>query len=159
MAAKQLSNLAKEARFIMQTDVITTSTSTPLSEVVQLLTDQGISGVPVTNEAGHVVGVLSMRDVLSYYATADVDRPQHTGSFFMTTDVAETGEDYTVPEAAEGVASDVMTAEVFSVEAHETIAAVAKSLADHGIHRVLVHEDRRFVGLIGTLDVLRAIVD
>lgn len=149
------------ARDIMRRDIVTTTRTTPLSEVVSRLTDEHISGVPVTDEAGHVVGVLSMRDVLEHYAHDSGGKPRSTRAFHMTTDVDDDedddrNDDFEVRDPAEAVAGDVMTAEVLSVDVDSTLPEIARSFVDNGIHRVLVKENGRFVGLIGTLDVLRA---
>ena len=53
------------ARDVMRTDVITVPYATPLSEVERILSDNRISGAPVTDESGHIVGILSLKDIIS----------------------------------------------------------------------------------------------
>jgi CBS domain-containing protein len=51
-------------RDVMTTAVVVVEESTPLKDVAQVLIDHGISGVPVVDDAGGVVGVVSEGDLL-----------------------------------------------------------------------------------------------
>lgn len=142
----------------MQRNLVTVTANAPLSEVVRRLSDHRISGVPVTDEAGHVVGVVSMRDILERLAEEPSVRPRKTSHFFMATDDSEEEyEDIEVPDNAEETAGDVMTAEAYSVPSDTLLPEVVAEFVEHGIHRLLVQDRHQYVGLIGTLDVLAAI--
>ncbi len=52
---------------VMTTDVITVTPGTPLTELKELLRSRRISGVPVVNEDGDLVGVISIEDLLRAY--------------------------------------------------------------------------------------------
>jgi CBS domain-containing protein len=54
---------------------------------------------------------------------------------------------------------DIMTTEVIAVGADHPLRDIARTLADRRLHRVLVTEGRRLVGLVTTLDFVRAIAD
>ena len=146
------------ARDVMQTDVVTVSTTTTLADVERTLSDYRIGGVPVTDEAGHIVGVVSMRDLLERYAEDPVKRGQWHG-FYDEPAAASAGTvpSLQIPEHVEETAGDIMTGQVHCVESDATLAAVARQMVDHQVHRLLVEEGGKHVGLVTTFDLLRAL--
>ncbi len=144
---------------IMQTQVLTVSTTTPLPDVERLLNEHRISGVPVTDKAGHIAGVLSMRDLVERYAEdPSLHRPP-SGSFYDVTaeEEMEEIESFEVPEEAEETAGDVMTGQVHDVPISASLSDVAKKMTELRLHRILVQDDGKHVGLISTFDVLRVL--
>jgi len=151
------------ARDIMRTDVVTVPDSATLTEAVQRLAEARISGMPVTDEAGHVIGVVSIRDVLDFLSeNPDQRRVFAPRSYYLaSTDEdlpPEEFDEIEVPEDTEATVAEVMTAEVFSVPVDAGLEAVAKALVEHQVHRVLVTDKRRHVGLVSVMDVLAALV-
>lgn len=145
---------------IMQPQVVTVATTTPLSEVEQVLSDHRISGVPVTDEAGHIVGVLSVRDLIERYAQDPDARPRRGGGFFAMSNNELDDDDieaFELPPEAEETAGELMTAEVFAVPATAGMAEVARAMVTHSIHRILVHRNGTTVGIVSTSDILRAL--
>ena len=146
---------------VMQRDVVTVATSMPLSEVEQILSENRITGVPVTDEAGHIVGVLSSRDLMERHAQEPEGRQERgLGYFTMPTNELEEEdiEAFEPPASSEPetTAGEVMTAQVYTVPADAGLRKVAGEMVKHGIHRVLVHQANRTVGIISTTDLLRA---
>ena len=150
----------RKARDIMQTELLTVGVSTPLDEVERLLGEHRIGGVPVTDAAGHLVGVLSMRDLVEHYAE-EPSSHAHLGPGFYH-DVLERGDEEMVTfggVAGDGeTASGIMTGEVHAVEADTILREVAQEMLRLRIHRILVKEKGKHVGLISTFDLLEAFV-
>ncbi len=150
------------AQDIMQTTVLTVSTNTPLSEVQRLLSEHRISGVPVTGETGHIVGVISMRDLIDHYSEDSESRPERSVSYYSTSSgelLEEETEAIEMPEESEDVASEVMTAEVYTVGVDSELSKIAQRMVDLNIHRILVEHDKKIVGLITTMDILKALAE
>ena len=148
------------ARDIMRSDVITIDQSAPLSEVERILVENRISGAPVADETGAIVGVVSLRDLIERYAEDPDARPRRgRGWFHLDTNELdeEDVESSEVPEEAEETARDVMTAEVYSVPDDAGLRDIARTMHEHHIHRVLVEADGMYVGLVTTMDLLGAI--
>ncbi len=63
---------------IMTTDVITVPTTMPVKDVAHILSEKRITGLPVVNDAGEVVGVLSEFDIIRRHGAtaADIMTPQ-----------------------------------------------------------------------------------
>ena len=143
----------------MRTPVVSVSPTAPLSEVERLLTENRISGMPVTNSAGIAIGVISYRDLLDHYAENPDEQPRRNASYFRlpTEHMAdEEFEGFSVPEESEDRVEDAMTPEVIHVGRDATLQQVARTMTQHAIHRVLVVDPAsgRVLGIISTLDVL-----
>lgn len=143
---------------VMQTDLVTIAANAPLSDVERLLSENRISGVPVTNEAGKVIGVLSVRDLVERYTQDPDSRPRRGRSFYevATYDLDDEDlESFEVPAESEETVGDLMTTQVIAVEREDSLRTVAMAMVASNVHRVLVHDGPRTVGLVTTMDLLR----
>jgi len=150
----------KTARDVMLTDVVTCSYAAPLSEVERLLVENRISGMPVVDEAGHVVGVVSVKDLIERYAEDPDSRPRRGHGYYHLSLEDMDDEDFeafTLPDEGEETAESLMTAEIFSVDAEASVQQVAATMSENRVHRVLVQDGNKFVGIITTLEVLDAV--
>ena len=148
------------ARDIMRDEVITVPYAAPLSEVERILSDNRISGAPVTDEAGHIVGIVSVRDLVERYTEDPDARPRRGPGFYHLSSEETEDEDFDsfeVPEESEETAADVMTGEIYSVDVSAGLKEIATAMAKHRIHRILVRENGRHVGLISTMEILNAL--
>ncbi len=136
------------ARELMQTEIVAISARAPLTDVEKLLGEHRIGGVPVTNEAGQVVGVLSMRDLVEHWADNPDSHPNQRADNDAT---SETDADY--------VAGDIMNDEVFTVDANATAREVAREMTQRHVHRLLVKDHDKHVGLVTAFDILQHVVD
>lgn len=166
----------KRARDIMATEVVTVAPDTSVRELTRLLADEAISGVPVVDSSGDVMGVVSSTDVVRFAATtSDVSwldaYPEETyesdvqsrGAYFLpedwpdfvrrvpATEVPNAFSDFTV--------SELMTPVSFSIEPHASVKDVADFLVRGRIHRALVIDGGRLVGIVTAMDVLRAVAE
>jgi CBS domain-containing protein len=66
-------------REIMTPAPITVSVDTCIDEAMRIMNEKGIRHVPVVDAEGHVAGVLSMRDLLSWIVSAQAKDMEHVG--------------------------------------------------------------------------------
>ncbi|MDJ0522887.1 MAG: CBS domain-containing protein [Planctomycetota bacterium] len=145
------------ARDIMRKDVVTVNYATPLSDVERRLSDHRISGAPVTDESGHIIGVVSLKDLVERYAENAESQPRRGPGYFHLSSEEMGDEDYDtfeVPDEAEETAGDIMTGEVFSVSADAGLRQIAGEMVRHRVHRLLVEEGGKYIGLISTMEIL-----
>ena len=147
------------AREIMNPEVITVQDDMTVLELTTLLTDQEISGAPVVNDRGQLIGVVSVTDV-ARVASEGGERvvDGHTHHFFVRGweeefSAEEFGKLHLEEESL--LVRDIMTPSVFAVEAETPIASVARSMMDSHLHRMLVVENQKVVGIISTSDMLQ----
>jgi CBS domain-containing protein len=153
------------ARDLMREDVITVADSMPLSEVERVLSDNRISGAPVTDEAGRIVGILSWRDLIDRYVEDESARPRREPGWFHLSSEEMLEEDFDsfeVPEESEETARDVMSGDIFTVPPDAGLKEIAEAMLKHRVHRVLVRGETgadagRFLGILSTLEILNAL--
>jgi CBS domain-containing protein len=159
-----------KARDIMQTDVVRFLPSTPIEEAVETMEDLHISGAPVLDEAGNILGVLSAYDIA---------KPEHVragrveavhGDFEMSEPVGEEAVDESRGDEAFFAKSDYspevfgsdtvgewMSRDVIAVEPEWTLKEICNVMVKQHIHRVPVVKGRALLGIITTFDIVRCI--
>lgn len=153
--------LALTAGDVMQTRIITVADTAPLSEVERVLTENRISGVPVTDQAGRVIGVVSVKDLLDRYVEDPDDRPRRGRGYYRESseEMDEDFESFELPAQGEETAGSVMTPEVFHVPVTAPLQEVARKMVAHDIHRVLVTDpgSGRVAGILTSMGMLSAL--
>ena len=144
---------------VMARDVATVGPETLVRDLVQLLAEQRVSGVPVVEANGRVVGVVSVQDVLDLYAADGGHGPPAdvTSGFYY--DTTATGIGIEVPADAVGdrPVRDVMSSHLVTVPADSPLDAVARAMTEANVHRVLVVDGDALVGLISATDVVHLV--
>jgi CBS domain-containing protein len=147
---------------VMKSPVIAVNESTPLADAAETLSEYRISGAVVNDHRGVPVGVVSLLDIAA--ALAGLDRPEGELSGFYRAGrfrpEPEEGEAETAEEGpTEGTTvRDIMSPEILSVPAAETLDRVASTLHRKQIHRVFVRDEKGVVvGVVSTMDLLRAL--
>lgn len=146
------------ARDVMQTAVATIAQDASLLDAHRLFVDEEIHGAPVVDADGAVVGVLSTLDVLRAVQEEESSALGDATYFrelleFSGPDWASGPEDFQ-NRLAQLRVGEAMTTSVVSVPPDATIAKVASTMRAHRIHRVLVADDGRLVGIITTFDLV-----
>jgi CBS domain-containing protein len=137
---------------VMTTAVVTVGPQTPVAEIVTLLLRHGVSAVPVVDESGAVLGLVSEGDLLRRAELGTQKQRSAWRAFFTGT--AKLAEEYVRSHAK--VAADVMTRDVVCVGPGTTLDAIANMMEEHRIKRVPVVQERRLVGIVSRANLLRA---
>jgi CBS domain-containing protein len=157
--AAAASPLQEPVSSVMKKDVVTVATTTPLFEVERTLAEARISGVPVIDVAGRVAGVLSLKDIADR-ASSDADERPRRRDFYelaaVELDADESGF-FEVTAGNETTAGEVMNNEVFAVAPNATLRDAARQMVRREVHRLLVLDGGRMVGIVSTMDLLRAL--
>ena len=139
-------------RDVMSTPVFTVRRETPLKEVARLLIDNGVSGVPVVDDAGAVLGVVSEADFLVKEQGAVEIR--HRRLARLLGESTETRRQLGVVAAR--TAGEAMTSPAVTVEAHRSIREAAAVMTHQHINRLPVIEHDQLVGIVTRADLVRA---
>ena len=136
---------------IMSTEVVTVSPGTSLKDVAQLLVDHKISGVPVVDDAGGVLGVVSETDLIVKERGVPRD---HGGPLAWLVDPIDLSERVKL-EAC--VAGQAMTSPAVTIAPRRPISAAAELMLERRINRLPVVADAgRLVGIVTRADLVRA---
>jgi len=123
---------------IMEPAVRTVTGDTPVSEVVISLADAQITGLPVVDGRGRVVGVVSTTDLIA--AQAETRSSEERQILMEKTSVR-----------------DIMTPRPLTIESTAEVHEAARHMLYAEIRRLLVEEDGVLVGVISQTDIVRAV--
>ena len=135
---------------VMTAPVVTVGPKVPLKEVAAILADKGISGVPVVDEGGELVGVVSETDIL-YKEAAETSRAGRFSSLLHPHAEAD-------PKQAARTAGEAMTSPALTIEASLPLSEAARLMINEGVNRLPVLAGGNLVGIVTRADLVRAFV-
>lgn len=153
--------MALAARDVMKEKIVTAEPTLSAADLERLLNQERISGAPVV-EQGRLVGVVSRADIVRAVADAEDGADVVLDYYRDIAGATPTKSEHArlAGERAESLrVSDLMSRQLVSVAPTATLREVAAALTEHGIHRVLVAEGSRLLGVISTLDLVRLLAD
>ena len=142
-------------RDFMTTGIASVSPDTPVSAVVHLLAERGISGVPVMDAGGVLLGMVTEGDLMRRLALSD--EPRH-GWFWTPFDDQVGAAERHARVVRGSAARDVMTARPLAVTEDTTAGYAARLMEGHRVRRLPVLRDGRVVGVVSRSDLLRALL-
>jgi len=122
-----------KASDIMQREVLATTPRASVRDIAAQLVLNGISGMPVAELAGTVLGVITEADILESLMEGK--------------------------KLEKLTAADIMSEEPITVDIETSVEEVIKILNEEGIVRVPVTEKGKLVGIISRIDVIRAVLE
>jgi CBS domain-containing protein len=172
---------------IMTSEVSTVTPEMTLREALEVLRARNVGGAPVVR-GSEVVGVMSMADLLELEATSpsvpayrddlaewsDWGEPEpwqegESPPLFFVDFWVDAGADTRERMAriegpewdflADHNVGEVMSRKLLSVSADDEVPIAARQMTDAGVHRVLVLDGGRLVGVLSASDVVRAVAD
>jgi CBS domain-containing protein len=151
------------AKDVMNSNVLSVRDDLSLAALAEFLVDNEISGAPVEDVEGRLVGVVSLTDLATWEMDRAVAVPEHSQPDYYLRGWEErwNPEDLVglrVGEA-ERTVGEIMTPSVLAIDEESTIPQVAKKMIDARVHRLLVTRQRRVVGIVTTTDLLGLLVD
>jgi len=157
---------AKTAADIMSRGVVSMEATDSIQDAMQIMTEHHVSGVPVVDEQNRCIGVISTSDIVSFI---EADQEALEGQIPRT-------ENWFNPESQKWEESmfshemlgeydlvpvaDAMTNDPLTVHPDMLVVEVARTMMEHGIHRVLVVNDaRQLQGVISALDFVQLVAE
>ncbi|HXG75885.1 MAG TPA: CBS domain-containing protein [Gaiellaceae bacterium] len=137
-----------KVRELMTPDVATVTPGTSLKEAAALLAERGISGVPVVDEAGTVVGVLSEADIV-VRASGDPGRRGLLGWLLEP----EPGREEKLHARTVG---EAMSSPAITIDADRPVHEAASLMVAESVNRLPVVDDGKLVGILTRADIVRA---
>lgn len=143
-----------KAEDVMTRDVISIAPDATVLEAAKLMLDHRISGLPVIDRDGKLVGILSEADFLRRRETRTEHRRSRWFEFLMGP--GRTAAEYTHSHGSK--VSEVMTAEVRTVEEYTTLEDIVDLMERCRIKRVPVLCGGQVVGIVTRSNLMRAMV-
>jgi len=137
--------MSATVRDVMTTSVIAVRGDTPFKEMAAMLGSSRVSGFPVIDQAGKVIGVVSERDML----IKEADRASHPELF------AGLRRSRDLVKAAGVTAAELMTSPPVTISPDEPVQHAALLMYDRAVERLpVVDEAGHLVGIVSQVDVL-----
>ena len=141
---------------IMTTNIVAARPDMLVRDVAKLLLDHAISAVPVIDDAGKLLGVVSEGDLISRSA----ERGEKSRAWWleMLADGFELAPRFVDYLRAHGPrAADVMTRDLITASPETPAETIARLIERHRIRRVLVVRDGKLIGIVSRADLVRMI--
>jgi len=121
-----------EIKSIMSRDVVSVNQDSPMAKAVELLAEHDITGLPVVDDDGHLVGVITEKDVMGLLSDQDL---------------------------ASHKVKDYMTEQVVSFDEEEDLIAICECLVNNHFRRVPILSQDRLAGIISRRDLIKYIME
>ncbi|NEN88837.1 MAG: CBS domain-containing protein [Okeania sp. SIO3H1] len=148
--------MTKTVADVMSNNPISVKPEMPLKEAIKILAEQRISGLPVVNEEGKLVGIISETDLM--WQESGVTPPP----YIMLLDSViflENPSRYEkqIHKALGETVGEVMTKDPLTTTPEKSLSAAAKLMHDRDIHRLpVLDENDEVIGIITRGDIIRA---
>jgi CBS domain-containing protein len=139
----------QQVKDVMSTEVYCIEKTATVEEAAQLLLEHRISGLPVVDKKGNLVGILSESDLIH-----KVEPLPHTTLYYRNR--SKFLEEFWKSGAKQ--VSELMTKDVVTISPQDDLEKAATLMFDKGVKRLPVVERKRVVGMVTRADILKALV-
>ncbi len=148
-----MSVIHKNAKDIMTRDVVLVTEDVHINKLNELMLEYSISGIPVVNKNKNLIGIVTKTDVLGASIDAHLDLKVHI-SLKDILDLHAKDTEIEITAQEELVVKDIMTKNPITVTESTPIESIADKMIINNIHRVIVTNRKKVVGIISTSDLL-----
>lgn len=142
------------ARDIMRKKVVTVDCWLTLPELAKLFAEKCISGAPVVDERGTVLGVVSQTDLVRTRREASTG----VAIYHRELDDMPRSAGLHIEELEETRVDQIMTPGAIALDESTPVEKVCKVMLDSRIHRVLITRGERLTGIVTSMDLMRALI-
>ncbi|MCE5194018.1 MAG: CBS domain-containing protein [Nitrospiraceae bacterium] len=145
-----------KAKDIMTRDVVTVKIDTPLEELAEMLTKHKISGAPVVDNNGSIIGIVTENDLVSQNKRLHIPTVVRLFDAFVLLESPSKIENEIKKITAVKV-NDIYTKAVITVSPETDVEEIATIMSEKKVHLIPVVEDRKISGIIGKIDIINGI--
>lgn len=157
--------MSVRVREVMRAEVVTVRPEMRLVELEEVLLRHRIQGAPVVS-GGEVVGIVSRSDLVKHLQV-EQSQAELMSAYYLEPFDADSASEADRERVAQTVGArwkdarvtDVMSRELLAIEPDAPLESAAKRMVERRVHRLLVMEGPRLVGLLSSLDFLRLVAE
>ncbi len=142
-----------QASDVMTPKIVSIGPSAPIREAIRLMLDDRVSGLPVVDAAGKLVGILTEGDLL--HRSEIATEKHHWRWLEFVLGPGRRASEYVRSHGR--VVDEVMTREVVTVAADTPLAEIVALMEHHRVKRLPVIDDGTLVGIVSRADLLAAL--
>ena len=150
--------MALTVRDIMDTDVPVVHPDDSVETVLRVMREHELPGVPVVNEGGRCVGIITDADLVISEEGSDLHLPHYFELFGGVVFLEPLRRfEQRLRKAFSSTAADLMTEDPITIEADRSVREAARVISERRHNRLPVIEHGRLVGVVTRVDVLDAL--
>ncbi len=139
---------ANPLRKIMKKEVYSVGTDAQLFDVLKLITEKGVSGVPVVNSENKPVGFISDGDILRFLASEDP-------LYINPSALIELDFDSKLKELMKRSVREIGKKRVITVDADDSLSNICRVMVDNHIKKAPVMSDGKMIGIINVSNITK----
>jgi CBS domain-containing protein len=143
------------ARDIMTTEVLTVSPETSISDLSKILENRQIGGLPVVDKGGRLVGVITQSDLVDRARDLELPPAINILDFHIYLQIPSHLLQR-VEKMLGTTVGDCMTRDPVTVAPDAPVSQIAALMAKQKVHTIPVLKGGKIVGIIGKMDLVRA---
>jgi len=143
------------AKDIMRRKVVTVASYLTLAELAKVFQERCITGAPVVDPDGRILGVVSQTDLVR----ARRESSAGVAHFHLEPDMPSASVGMHFEELEGERVEDIMTPGAIAFDAETPVSVLARAMMERHIHRVLITHDGRLAGIVTSMDMLRVVAD
>lgn len=143
-----------KAKDVMTHDVIIVAEGMSVDELGRLLIEKKISGAPVADSKGALIGIVTENDLIRKNTRLHIPTVLRIFDAIIPLGRADSVEEE-IRRMSASTVGEICTKEVLSVSPDTSIQDVSSIMFEKGVHLVPVLEAGKIVGIIGKIDIIR----
>jgi len=144
-----------KAKDIMTKEVISVKPETTIEELARLLMKQQISGAPVVDDKGKIVGIVTENDLISKNSRLHIPTILRLFDAYIPLGTSKMESD--IRKMAASTVEDICTKEIITVDEEASVEYIATIMTEKRIHILPVVREGKLVGIIGKKDLIKGI--
>ncbi|MFZ3121965.1 MAG: CBS domain-containing protein [Thermodesulfovibrionales bacterium] len=144
------------AKDIMTKNVTTVRATTTIEELARILMEHKISGVPVVNDDGDLIGIVTENDLISQNKRLHIPTVMRLFDSFIMLESPGNLEKEIKKMTAIAV-NDIYTKEVITVTEGTPVQDIATIMSEKKVHLIPVVKGKKILGIIGKIDLIKRI--
>jgi len=147
----------RRVKEVMSRDVVTIDAKDGIHDALDLMVENKVSALPVVDQQGRCVGILSTSDFVdvAYELDEGMNEVEHQSEIWWNMFINNVSQN-----VGQQSVMDLMTENVVAVGPDELLVRAAGIMLRERVHRLpVLNDQKRLFGIISTTDVLKAFVD
>jgi len=136
---------------LMTRDVLTVKSDMPVGDVAQLILKHKVTALPVIDDEGRLLGIVSEGDLVRCSKTK---RDAHR-SWWLTLMTSSSSADTNLADQSHRPIGDVMSKDVLLASESESLPRLIELLSRRRIKRLPIVKEGKLVGIVSRVDILR----
>jgi CBS-domain-containing membrane protein len=145
-----------QARDIMTTEVMTVSPQTTVLDLARLLAEHKINGAPVVDDNGRLVGVVTQSNLIDRVKKFELPHVVTILDAHFYLELPGTFKK-NLEKLVGNLVSDIMAAPPVTITADVQVDEIASIMARRQVHTLPVLDGDKLIGIIGKIDIIRAL--